>query len=136
MKFPNRRFRKLLWLIFSFFFFTKCQKVKYHCRLSINPRNFIPPVVFIYKFCNKHIFIQPPEKPRDIIKVKFDQKSSSYKKVEKLNISSLYFSIIIIFSMNLHLVFIYKFRKKDIQLQPPGEPREHRLDEVLQGRSK
>ena len=35
--------------------------------------------------------------------------------------------------MNLSLVFI---RKKEIQLQPPGEPRDHRLGEVLQGRSK
>ena len=38
--------------------------------------------------------------------------------------------------MNLPLVFIYKFRKKEIQIQPPGEPREHRLGEVLQGRWK
>ena len=40
------------------------------------------------------------------------------------------------FSVNLPLVFTYKFRKKEIQLQPPEEPREHRLGEVLQGRSK
>ena len=38
--------------------------------------------------------------------------------------------------MNLPLVFIYKFRLKEIQLQPPGEPREYRLGEVLQGMSK
>ena len=39
--------------------------------------------------------------------------------------------------MNFPLVLnIYKFRKKEIQLQSPGEPREHRLGEVLQGRSK
>ena len=38
--------------------------------------------------------------------------------------------------VNLPLVFICKFREKEINLQPPGEPREHRLDEVIQGRSK
>ena len=53
-----------------------------------------------------------------------------------LNISAIYESIIIIFPVNLPLVFINKFRKKVIQLQPPGEPREHRIGEVLQGRSK
>ena len=62
--------------------------------------------------------------------------TSSFPKFEKLNISATYKSIIIIFSVNLPLVFIYKFRKKEIQLQPPGEPREHRLGQVLQGRSK
>ena len=31
---------------------------------------------------------------------------------------------------------MYKYGKKEIQLQPPGEPREHRLGEVLNGRSK
>ena len=42
-----------------------------------------------------------------------------------------------IFSVNLPLVFIYKLSKKEIQLQPQGEPnRVHRLGEVLQGRSK
>ena len=34
------------------------------------------------------------------------------------------------------LVFIHNLCKKENQLQPPGEPREHRLGEVLQGRSK
>ena len=39
--------------------------------------------------------------------------------------------------MNLPIVlYMYKFRKKEIQLKPPEEPREHRLGEVLQGRSK
>ena len=38
--------------------------------------------------------------------------------------------------MNIPLVFLYKFRKKEIQLKPQGEPREHHLGEVLQGRSK
>ena len=48
---------------------------------------------------------------------------------------SIYKSIIIIFLVNLPLVYIYKFRKKEIQLQPPGEPREHRLGEVRQGQT-
>ena len=39
-------------------------------------------------------------------------------------------------SVNLPLVFIYKPLTKQIQLQPPGEPREHCLGEVLQVRSK
>ena len=51
-------------------------------------------------------------------------------------ISDIYKSIIIIFSVNLPLVFIYKFCKKEIQLQPRGEPRENSLREVLQGRAK
>ena len=53
-------------------------------------------------------------------------------------VSAIYKSIIIILLVNLPLVFIYKFRKKETQLQPRtiGEPREHRLGEVLQGRSK
>ena len=42
----------------------------------------------------------------------------------------------IIFSANFPLVFKYKFRRTEIQLQPTGDPREHRLGEVLQGRSK
>ena len=37
------------------------------------------------------------------------------------------------FALNLPMLFIYKFRKKELQLHPPGEPR---LCEVLQGRSK
>ena len=52
--------------------------------------------------------------------------------VEKLNISAIYKSISIFLSANLPFVFIYKF----CQLQPPGEPREYRLGEVLQGRAK
>ena len=36
--------------------------------------------------------------------------------------------------MNLPLVFIYKLHKEEIQLQLPGEPREHCIGEVLQGR--
>ena len=41
--------------------------------------------------------------------------------------------------MSLMIFFLAQtsiIRKKEIQLQPPGEPREHRLGEVLQGRSK
>ena len=45
-----------------------------------------------------------------------------------------YKSIIIICSVNLSLLFIYKFCKKQIHLQPPGEPREHCLGgSCLQG---
>ena len=44
--------------------------------------------------------------------------------------------MILIFSVNLPLVYIYKFRKKETKIQPPGEPREHRLGEALQGTSK
>ena len=43
---------------------------------------------------------------------------------EKFNIPAIYKSIILIFLVNLPLVFIYKFYNKDIQIQPPGEPRE------------
>ena len=53
-----------------------------------------------------------------------------FLKVEKLNISTIYKSIIIIFSVNLPLVIIYKFWKKEIQLQPPWEPQEYRIGEV------
>ena len=56
------------------------------------------------------------------------------RKIERLNISAIYKSIIIICAVNISLLFIYKFRKKEIQLQPPREPREHRLGEVRQGR--
>ena len=46
--------------------------------------------------------------------------------VEKLNISTIYESIILIFfSVNLPLVFIYKFYLKEIKIYSPGEPREH-----------
>ena len=38
--------------------------------------------------------------------------------------------------MNLPLVFIYKFCEKEIQPDPPGELREHRLGKVLQGKVK
>ena len=34
------------------------------------------------------------------------------------------------FSVNLPMVFIYKFCKKEILIQPPGEPRKHKLGEV------
>ena len=36
-------------------------------------------------------------------------------------------------SVNLSLVFIYKFYKKEIPSQPPGEPREQHIGEVGQG---
>ena len=53
--------------------------------------------------------------------------------VEKLNISAIYESVILIFSVNLLLVFIYKFYHEEIQILQPGEPREQHLGEVWQG---
>ena len=41
-----------------------------------------------------------------------------------------------IVSENIPLVFIYKFRENEILLRPPGEPRDHRQGDVLQGRVK
>ena len=41
-----------------------------------------------------------------------------------------------LFSLILPLVFILKYGFYKFQNQPPGEPREHHLVEVLQGRSK
>jgi len=35
--------------------------------------------------------------------------------------------------VNLSLVSIYKFDKKEIKIQPPGEPRKQHLGEVRQG---
>ena len=52
-----------------------------------------------------------------------------FKKFKKLNISLIY-KAIIIFSVNLPMVNIYKFCKKDILIQPPGEPREQHLGDV------
>ena len=52
-----------------------------------------------------------------------------------LNISN-YEPIILIFSVNLSMVFISKFCKTEIQIQPPGEPREQHLGENRQGTSK
>ena len=51
-------------------------------------------------------------------------------------LSFMNFFVIIIFSVNLPLLSIYKFWKREIQLQPPGEPQEHHRGEFLQGRSK
>ena len=72
-----------------------------------------------------------------------------FKKVEKFNIFSIYKSIIIALAVNLPLLFIYKIRTKQIQIQlwylsssgimlnfrtnHAGEPPEHHLGEVLQG---
>ena len=52
---------------------------------------------------------------------------------EKLNIFANYKPIILIFVMNLPLVFIYKFYKKETQIKPPGESREQYLGVVRQG---
>ena len=40
------------------------------------------------------------------------------------------------FSVNLPIVFIFFYFVKKVPIQPPGEPREHHLGEVLQGRSR
>ena len=52
------------------------------------------------------------------------------REFEKFNISS-FINLILIFSVNLPAIFIYKFLKIEIQLQPPGDSREHGLCEVL-----
>ena len=52
----------------------------------------------------------------------------------KSHISAIYKLIILIFLVNLPLVFIYKFYMKEIQIQQlPGEPWEQHLGEVRQG---
>ena len=50
--------------------------------------------------------------------------------VEKLHISVIYESIILIFLVNLPLIFIYKLFKKVVQIKPPGEPQEQHPDKV------
>ena len=56
--------------------------------------------------------------------------------VEKLNISAIHNSIILILFTNIPLVFIYKFYKTENQIQPPGNPWEQHLGDVWQGRLK
>ena len=51
-----------------------------------------------------------------------------FPKLQKLNISAIYKTVILIFSVNLPMVFNYKFYK--IVIQPPGEPREHHIGQV------
>ena len=60
--------------------------------------------------------------------------SSRWSSTRKVEIKILYH--IIIFSLNLPLVFIFKQHFDRFKNQPPGEPQEHHLGEVLQGRSK
>ena len=50
--------------------------------------------------------------------------------VVKLNISIISKATILIFLANLPMVNIYKFHKKEILIQPPGEPKEQHLLEV------
>ena len=57
----------------------------------------------------------------------FVAKTSIFSIVEKLNISAIHISIILMFSVNLPLVFIYKFDPKEIK------PREQQLVIVRQG---
>ena len=47
--------------------------------------------------------------------------------VEMVNISAIYKLIILTFSVNLPVIFIYKFWRKESLIQPPGEPRELNL---------
>ena len=56
-----------------------------------------------------------------------------FPKIEKLIISAIYKSVIIIFPVNLLLGFINKFCFKKLQIQPPGEPSEQHQGEVQQG---
>ena len=88
------------------------------------------------------IFSNAPEFPVILYFMKFFVAQNSitrflcllFRKVKKLNISIIYKSIIITFLVNLPLVLYTIFFLN--QLQPPVEPWEHRLGEVLQGRSK
>ena len=59
-----------------------------------------------------------------------------FSTVEKLNISAIYKAIVIIIPVNLPMVLIYKFFKKEIQIQPPVGPQEQHLSEVWYGTSK
>ena len=53
-----------------------------------------------------------------------------YPKLKKLNISLIYRAIIVIFSVSRPMVNTCKFCKKEILIQPPGEPREQHLGDV------
>ena len=50
--------------------------------------------------------------------------------VVKLNISIISKTIILIFEVNLPMVKINKFQKKEIWIQPPGEPQEQHLGDI------
>ena len=50
--------------------------------------------------------------------------------LKKLNISLIYKAIVVIFSVDLTMINLYKFCKKEILIQPPGEPREQHLGDV------
>ena len=56
--------------------------------------------------------------------------SFSFPKFKKLNISLIYEAIIVIFSVSLPMVNLNKFCKREILIQPPGEPREQHLGDV------
>ena len=55
-----------------------------------------------------------------------------FPKVEKLNYSAIYESIILKFGGHFPLMIIYKFCKKDFSLQPPGDPREQHQGDARQ----
>ena len=52
------------------------------------------------------------------------------KKYRSFQNSNFYKAIIIIFPVSLPMVSINKFCKKEILIQPPGEPREQHLGDV------
>ena len=54
-----------------------------------------------------------------------------FPKFKKLNISLIYEAIIVIFSVSLPMVNLNKFCKREILIQPPGEPREQHLGDAL-----
>jgi len=99
---------------------------------------------FVKKFWSNH-----QENLENNAKVTFEKKSLSFFRffvdssifynpffsiVEKLNISAIYKSIILI--VKLFVVFIYKFCQKENLIKPPVELREQHLDEFRQRTSK
>ena len=69
----------------------------------------LPVILSLWTFCSSNFY------------------NSFFSIVEKLNISAIYKSIILIFSVNLPVIFIYKFCRKENLIQPPGEPLELNL---------
>ena len=55
------------------------------------------------------------------------------QKVEKLNISAIY--DFYFFSESSFVIYLFLICKKKKKIQPPGEPRKHRLGDVLKRRS-
>ena len=76
----------------------------------------------------------PFSKIRNVLYFFLSFSSSFFSKFKKLSISLIYKAIIIC-SVNLPMVNIYKFKKKETLIQPPGEPREQHLDLPCLGRA-